>query len=163
MSAGIVIMETLGGFPNLPALWLRRAKPACAYASADGRSASIRPVGSLPSARAELDDSLADDERRIRRRGTPPVSRGQYAGIWADRSGASLTFSCSVILVDKLQHRVEYDTPLGMAAGVRGDAMTSSEARAVDGCARANAARRRQVAVLEAQVSHSLPADVPST
>jgi hypothetical protein len=25
-------METLGGFPNLPALWLRRAKPGCAYA-----------------------------------------------------------------------------------------------------------------------------------
>ena len=23
---------TLGGFPNPPALWLRRAKPACAYA-----------------------------------------------------------------------------------------------------------------------------------
>jgi hypothetical protein len=25
-------METLRGFPNLPALWLRRAKPASAYA-----------------------------------------------------------------------------------------------------------------------------------
>ena len=25
-------METLGGFPNLPALWLRRAKPGSAYA-----------------------------------------------------------------------------------------------------------------------------------
>jgi hypothetical protein len=25
-------METLGGFPNLPALWLRRAKPAFANA-----------------------------------------------------------------------------------------------------------------------------------
>jgi hypothetical protein len=25
-------METLGGFPNLPALWLRRSKPAYAYA-----------------------------------------------------------------------------------------------------------------------------------
>ena len=25
-------METLGGFPNLPALWLRRAKPGYAYA-----------------------------------------------------------------------------------------------------------------------------------
>ena len=25
-------METLGGLPNLPALWLRRAKPACANA-----------------------------------------------------------------------------------------------------------------------------------
>jgi hypothetical protein len=27
-------METLGGFPNLPALWLRRAKPASANAIA---------------------------------------------------------------------------------------------------------------------------------
>jgi hypothetical protein len=27
-------METLGGFPNLPALWLGRAKPACANANA---------------------------------------------------------------------------------------------------------------------------------
>jgi hypothetical protein len=27
-------METLKGFPNLPALWLRRAKPAFAYAVA---------------------------------------------------------------------------------------------------------------------------------
>jgi hypothetical protein len=27
-------METLGGFPNLPALWLQRAKPAFADASA---------------------------------------------------------------------------------------------------------------------------------
>jgi len=26
-------METLGGFPNLPALWLRRAKPGCANAN----------------------------------------------------------------------------------------------------------------------------------
>ena len=26
------IVETLGGFPNPPALWLRRAKPAFAYA-----------------------------------------------------------------------------------------------------------------------------------
>jgi hypothetical protein len=25
-------METLGGFPNLPALWLRRAKPVSANA-----------------------------------------------------------------------------------------------------------------------------------
>ena len=25
-------METLEGFPNLPALWLRQAKPASAYA-----------------------------------------------------------------------------------------------------------------------------------
>jgi len=25
-------METLKGFPNLPALWLRRVKPASAYA-----------------------------------------------------------------------------------------------------------------------------------
>jgi hypothetical protein len=28
----VVVMETLRGFPNLPALWLRQAKPACAYA-----------------------------------------------------------------------------------------------------------------------------------
>jgi hypothetical protein len=27
-------METLGGFSYLPALWLRRAKPACANANA---------------------------------------------------------------------------------------------------------------------------------
>ena len=26
------MMETLGGFPSLPALWLRRAKPVYAYA-----------------------------------------------------------------------------------------------------------------------------------
>jgi hypothetical protein len=28
-------METLEGFPNLPALWLRRAKPGSANAMAD--------------------------------------------------------------------------------------------------------------------------------
>ena len=28
-----ILMETLRGFPNLPALWLRRAKPGCAYAN----------------------------------------------------------------------------------------------------------------------------------
>jgi len=31
--ANFIVMETLGGFPNLPALWLRRAKPGCANAS----------------------------------------------------------------------------------------------------------------------------------
>jgi hypothetical protein len=31
-----VDMETLGGFPNLPALWLRRAKPGSAYATGNG-------------------------------------------------------------------------------------------------------------------------------
>ena len=31
-SANAILMETLGGFPNLPALWLRRAKPDSAYA-----------------------------------------------------------------------------------------------------------------------------------
>jgi len=59
-------METLRGFPNLPAIWLRRAKPAFAAAingraagvqassdcgwrpAADGRSASVRPVKSTP-------------------------------------------------------------------------------------------------------------------
>jgi hypothetical protein len=29
----LISMETLGGFPNLPALWLRRAKPGSAYAT----------------------------------------------------------------------------------------------------------------------------------
>jgi hypothetical protein len=33
MDSNVVIMETLEGFPNLPALWLRQAKPAYAYAS----------------------------------------------------------------------------------------------------------------------------------
>ena len=47
MSAGIVVMETLGGFPNLPALWLRRAKPAFAYAS---QTAGVPPY--VPSGRA---------------------------------------------------------------------------------------------------------------
>jgi hypothetical protein len=32
-------METLGGFPNLPALWLRRAKPASADAVTSPRVA----------------------------------------------------------------------------------------------------------------------------
>jgi hypothetical protein len=27
-----IVMETLKGFPNLPALWLRQAKPGYAYA-----------------------------------------------------------------------------------------------------------------------------------
>ena len=47
MSAGIVVMETLGGFPNLLALWLRRAKPAFAYAS---QTAGAPPY--VPSERA---------------------------------------------------------------------------------------------------------------
>jgi hypothetical protein len=32
-SANATMMETLGGFPNLPALWLRRAKPDSANAT----------------------------------------------------------------------------------------------------------------------------------
>jgi hypothetical protein len=30
MAGWTLLMETLGGFPNLPALWLRPAKPASA-------------------------------------------------------------------------------------------------------------------------------------
>jgi hypothetical protein len=36
-------MGTLGGFPNPPALWLRRAKPGYAYASAGYLVSTIRP------------------------------------------------------------------------------------------------------------------------
>ena len=47
-------METLGGFPNLPALWLRRAKPAFAYASS-GRLTVLATLWRLPVARAAFD------------------------------------------------------------------------------------------------------------
>jgi hypothetical protein len=38
----ITDMGTLGGFPNPPALWLQRAKPASANA-ANGNLGSLRP------------------------------------------------------------------------------------------------------------------------
>jgi hypothetical protein len=59
MDSDVVVMETLGGFPNLPALWLRRAKPACAYAASgrrwperlhtSRRIAPVRPRAELAS------------------------------------------------------------------------------------------------------------------
>jgi hypothetical protein len=72
----VVVMETLAGFPYLPALWLRQAKPAFANASralrvhdflglrlASARSARGAPTHvpsvALPAARAELDLSAA--------------------------------------------------------------------------------------------------------
>jgi hypothetical protein len=36
-------MGTLGGFPNPPALWLRRAKPGSAYAS-EAKAQSAFPI-----------------------------------------------------------------------------------------------------------------------
>jgi hypothetical protein len=70
-------METLGGFPSLPALWLRRAKPDFANAdaamrdsafawhpAADGRSGSSRPSEDTPGRpRAEL--AIADGSMRL--------------------------------------------------------------------------------------------------
>src|ERR1039458_8609484 len=49
------VMGTLGGFPNLPALWLRRAKPASAYAVVWKPSKSFQhflrqPAASKPAA-----------------------------------------------------------------------------------------------------------------
>jgi hypothetical protein len=45
-------METLEGFPNLPAFWLRRAKPGCANAMA-------RPQDILPARTDESGLGLA--------------------------------------------------------------------------------------------------------
>jgi hypothetical protein len=46
-SSDVIVMETLGGFPNLPALWLQRAKPAYAYAH--GILASLEAAPYVPS------------------------------------------------------------------------------------------------------------------
>ena len=43
-----IVLGTLGGFPNPPALWLRRAKPAFAYAIVSGT------LGGFPSPPAKL-------------------------------------------------------------------------------------------------------------
>jgi hypothetical protein len=40
-----VLMGTLGGFPNPPALWLRRAKPGFAYAIMGSLGGFASPLG----------------------------------------------------------------------------------------------------------------------
>ena len=56
MDSNVVVMETLGGFPNLPALWLRRARPAYAYASGirpqTAGAPPYRPIGAFLTTRA---------------------------------------------------------------------------------------------------------------
>jgi hypothetical protein len=48
------IVETLGGFPNPPALWLRRAKPAFAYAIVGTLGGVASPFGPPPAATSPL-------------------------------------------------------------------------------------------------------------
>ena len=55
-------------------------------------------------------------------------------------------------LVDKLQRRVEYGAPLGMAFRISRDGMTSSKANKVDGCARETEALHPELAAREAQI-----------
>ncbi len=39
----MILMGTLGGFPNPPAFWLRRAKPGYAYAIMGTLGGGLRP------------------------------------------------------------------------------------------------------------------------
>ena len=48
------LMGTLGGFPNPPALWLRRAKPAFAYAIMGTLGGFASPFGPPPAPSSPL-------------------------------------------------------------------------------------------------------------
>jgi hypothetical protein len=53
-------METLGGFPNLPAFWLRRAKPGSAVIHMEtlgGFPNELHPVGALHHRRKRVQSS----------------------------------------------------------------------------------------------------------
>ena len=93
-------METLGGFPNLPALWLRRAKPG----SANAIASPLVGLSWCPTHRARLGPLLestvsgrsaagyvspAPVSKPAGRSGAPPSTAASTGGLTPPSSGAS--------------------------------------------------------------------------
>jgi hypothetical protein len=69
-------METLGGFPNLPALWLRWAKPISAYAI--GSSGRLASGDKRERERVRVGDAVREPRVAVRARNPQNASRARW-------------------------------------------------------------------------------------